>query len=141
LLWKAQVLPPSDEEGKRPVCCEKFIQIKPQAATLAVIEQANAIIEEYAGQDFRLTLRQLYYQFVARDLLEENTLEEYKRLGRIISTGRDAGLIDWDAIEDRTREVHTPTFWDSPSGIISAAAEQYREDLWANQSYRPESLD
>jgi hypothetical protein len=81
------------------MCCETFIQIKPQAATLAVIEQANAIIEEYASQDFRLTLRQLYYQFVARDLLEANTLEQYKRIGRIIGTGRDAGLIDWDAIE------------------------------------------
>jgi hypothetical protein len=117
---------------------EHFIKIRPQAATLVVIEQANAIIEEYASQDFKLTLRQLYYQFVARDLLEENTLEQYKRIGRIVGTGRDAGLIDWDAIEDRTREVHTHTFWDSPSGIISAAAKQYREDLWKTQPYRPE---
>jgi len=48
------------------------------------------------------------------------------------------GLIDWDAIEDRTREVNTHTFWANPAGIISAAAHQYREDLWAGQRYRPE---
>ena len=120
------------------MCCETFIQTKPHAATLAVIEQANAIIEEYASQDFRLTLRQLYYQFVARDLLEENTLKEYKRLGRIISTGRDAGLIDWDAIEDRTREVHTHAVWDDPAHRIQSAAGFYYENLWKTQPYRPE---
>ena len=65
----------------------------------------------YAAQGFTLTLRQLYYQFVARDLLA-NTLAEYKRLGRIICDGRDGGLIDWHAIEDRTREVHIHASWD-----------------------------
>ena len=32
----------------------------------AVVDQANAICEEYAAQGLDLTLRQLYYQFVAR---------------------------------------------------------------------------
>jgi hypothetical protein len=61
-----------------PKSAEVFIPIKPQATTRKVIDQINAIIEEYARQDFTLTLRQLYYQFVARDLLEENTLAQYK---------------------------------------------------------------
>ena len=75
-------------------------------STLAVIEKANAIIAEFVAQGFVLTLRQLYYQFVARSLIE-NKQTEYKRLGSIIKEGRRAGLIDWDAIEDRTREVQT----------------------------------
>jgi hypothetical protein len=116
---------------------EVFIPYKPQAATLTVIEQANAIIAEYLDQGYKLTLRQLFYQFAARVFLE-NQFREYKRLGRIISAARDGGLIDWTAIEDRTREVNSHTFWNDPSGIISAAAEQYREDLWAGQRYRPE---
>ena len=58
---------------------EIFIPHKPHAATLAVIEQANTIIEEYLAQGFALTLRQLFYQFVARALLE-NALNQYKRL-------------------------------------------------------------
>jgi len=37
---------------------------------LARIEQANAILADYAGQGFTLTLRQLFYQFVARQLVE-----------------------------------------------------------------------
>ena len=116
---------------------EVFIPYKPHAATLRVVEQANAIIGEYLAQGFALTLRQLFYQFVARTLLE-NLFNEYKRLGRIVRAARDGGLIDWDAIEDRTREVNTHTFWTNPAGLISAAAQQYREDLWAGQRYRPE---
>src|SRR5215471_232910 len=119
------------------MACELFIPGKPHAATLAVVEQANTIIDEYLAQDFRLTLRQLFYQFVARALLE-NLFAQYKRLGGVIRNARDAGLIDWDAIEDRTREVNTHAFWNSPSHIISDDAEVYREDLWKGQRYRPE---
>ena len=36
---------------------------------LAVIASANSIIASYIAQGYKLTLRQLYYQFVSRDLL------------------------------------------------------------------------
>jgi hypothetical protein len=117
--------------------CELFIPWKPHAATLKVVEQVNTIIDEYMAQDFTLTLRQLFYQTVARGLLE-NSFSNYKRLGNIVRNARDGGMIDWNAIEDRTREVNTHTFWTNPAGIISAAAHQYREDLWKGQRYRPE---
>jgi len=117
--------------------CEQFIPWKPRAITLTVVEQANVIIDEYFSLGFNLSLRQLFYQFVARAQLE-NTFREYKRLGTIVRNARDAGLIDWDAIEDRTREVNTHSFWTNPAGIITSAAETYREDLWAEQHYRPE---
>jgi hypothetical protein len=116
---------------------EVFIPYKPHAGTLVVVEQANTIIEEYLAQGFALTLRQLFYQFVARALLE-NAFKQYKRLGTIVRNARDGGLVDWGALEDRTREVHIHNFWNDPAGIISAAAESYREDLWAGQRYRPE---
>jgi hypothetical protein len=116
---------------------EVFIPYKPHAGTLVVVESANSIIAEYLAQGFALTLRQLFYQFVARALLE-NVFKQYKRLGTIVRNARDGGLIDWDALEDRTREVNTHTFWANPAGIISAAAHQYREDLWVAQRYRPE---
>ena len=117
--------------------CESFRSKTFHSSTMAVIEQANAIIAEYLSQGFMLTLRQLFYQFVARALLE-NSFRQYKRLGTIIRDGRDNGLIDWDAIEDRTRTVNTHSCWDSPSDIIASAAAGYKEDLWAEQDYRPE---
>ena len=102
-----------------------------------MIGQANTIIADYQAQGYRLTLRQLYYQFVARDLIP-NTMRSYKRLGSIINDGRLAGLIDWTAIEDRTRHVEAPSHWDSPSNIIDSCAYSYRIDKWADQEYRPE---
>jgi hypothetical protein len=90
-------------------------------------------------QGFTLTLRQLFYQFVSRPALGlANTVEDYKRLGRTVTDARRGGLIDWDAIEDRTRNVRSLPTWGDPSRIVSACADQYREDVWASQPYRPE---
>lgn len=105
--------------------------------TFALIDQANEIIEEYAADGYDLTLRQLYYQFVSRDLLK-NTSLEYKRLGSIINDARLAGLIDWNRITDRTRNLHSLASWSSPTQIIDACAEQYRIDKWASQKNRIE---
>lgn len=104
-----------------------------------IIDQANAIINEYVAKGFDLTLRQLYYQFVSRDLIP-NTLQSYKRLGSIINDARLAGEIDWDRIEDRTRGVSRLSTWRSPEEIVAACAKQFRMDLWASQKYRIEVL-
>lgn len=105
--------------------------------TLAVVVQANQIIDEYQAQGFRLTLRQLYYQFVSRDLIA-NTMKSYKRLGGIINDARLAGLIDWAVIEDRTRSVSSLSHWDSPAEMIEVCARQFRIDKWECQPFRPE---
>lgn len=101
------------------------------------IEKANAIIAEYRDKGFELTLRQLFYQFVSRDFIK-NTQREYKNLGDIISDARLAGLIDWNAIVDRTRELRGVTHWDSPESIVAAVAQQFRIDKWAGQPSRIE---
>jgi hypothetical protein len=103
----------------------------------ALINYANTIIKDYSAQGFVLTLRQLYYQFVARGLME-NSVQSYKRLGSIVNDGRMAGLIDWYAIEDRTRAVEKLPHWDSPSQLIRACAKQYSVDKWQEQTHRPE---
>ena len=105
--------------------------------TLSVIEQANTIIQQYQDQGFQLTLRQLYYQFVARALIP-NTEKSYKRLGNIISDGRRGGMIDWGAIEDRTRYIRRNSAWDKPQDILESARDSYHRDLWVNQTYRIE---
>jgi hypothetical protein len=116
---------------------EKFADINFRSPTLAVINHANKIIAEYQAQGFRLTLRQLYYQFVARALIP-NKQTEYKRLGGIIDDGRQAGLIDWDAIEDRTRNLVKTSMWRSPEDIMAAVVASYQEDPWRGQNYHVE---
>lgn len=105
--------------------------------SLEIIARANVICADYQAQGFDLTLRQLYYQFVSRGLIA-NRQSEYKRLGDIVNNGRLAGLIDWDYIVDRTRNLQSLAHWQSPQQIIGAVAEQYRHDLWARQPYRVE---
>jgi len=81
---------------------------------------------------YDLTLRQVYYQLVARDVIPNNE-RSYKNLGSLISDGRMAGLIDWEAIIDRTRNLRKNSHWDSPSDIIQTAANQFAFDKWQGQ--------
>jgi hypothetical protein len=99
---------------------------------LRLIEHVNQIIAEYRAAGYTLTLRQVYYQLVAGAVIE-NTERCYKNVGNLINNGRLVGYIDWDAIEDRTRNVRTQPTWDSPAQILEIAAEQYRRDLWETQ--------
>ena len=99
---------------------------------VAIIDQVNDIIGEYQAEGYKITLRQLYYQFVSRDLLP-NKQESYNKLGTIVSKGRLSGLIDWAAIEDRTRTPKRNSHWDSPADIIEACAESYRIDTRETQ--------
>jgi hypothetical protein len=115
----------------------KYQDFNFRPATIAMIKQANVIIAEYAAQGFDLTLRQLYYQFVSRDIIP-NTQKSYKNLGSVVNDARLAGLIDWDTIVDRTRELRTLSHFDDPSDIVSACSEQFNIDKWAGQKYRPE---
>lgn len=108
-----------------------------RSATLVAIETANRIIEEYAAQGFDLTLRQLYYQMVARGYIE-NSERSYKNFGNIIDDGRLAGLIDWDRIIDRTRNLRENGHFTDPAHIMKAAAASYQVDKWGNQPYRVE---
>lgn len=108
-----------------------------RGSSLEIINKANAVITEYAQQGFSLTLRQLYYQFVARGFID-NKLSEYKKLGDVINDARLAGKIDWLAIVDRTRYLRDLPHWGKPSDIIRAGSDQFRVDRWARQPYRPE---
>ena len=114
-----------------------YIEKNFRRATLDQIDTANVIIEEYAAQGFDLTLRQLYYQMVARGYIE-NSERSYKNFGNVIDDGRLAGRIDWDRIVDRTRNLRGNSHFRDPAQIMQAALNSYRIDKWARQPYRAE---
>lgn len=103
--------------------------------SLRLIEQMNAIVKDYVAQGYRLTVRQLYYQLVARDIVE-NTERSYKRVTGIVNDAKLAGLMDWEAIEDRTREFIRRTRWNSPQDILRASSESFHMDMWEGQPRR-----
>lgn len=115
----------------------KYEDWKPGDDAVAVIRQANAICATYQQQGYDLTLRQLYYQFVARGLIE-NSDRSYKRLGSIVNRARMAGLMDWDYIVDRTRNLESTTHYLSPADIVDVTARAFALDKWASQPTRVE---
>ncbi len=116
---------------------QQFIKKRFNTKSAEIIEQANEIISEYKKQQLILTIRQLYYQFVGRGLLE-NTQANYKRIVNIINDARLAGLVDWLAIEDRTRNVETVGTWEDPASIVESCVSCYKTDKWLNQEYHVE---
>lgn len=126
----------------------RFREISFSDERLKIVRQAVELINTYREAGYTLTLRQLYYQFVARDLFpadwadkttgSTNNERSYKKLGDIIADGRLAGLIDWAAIEDRTRNIDGNAHWESPASILAACASQFAVDRWKDQPYRIE---
>jgi hypothetical protein len=110
----------------------RYERKKFRETTLDIIDMANEILVEYEQQGFDLTLRQLYYQFVSRDWLPNNQ-RSYNRLGSIVNDARLAGMIDWDHIIDRTRNVVQWQTEASPAAAARRAAEAYRRDRWEDQ--------
>lgn len=113
----------------------QYVEIRMRSTSLRLVEMSNTIIEDYQSRGYELTLRQLYYQLVARDLIP-NTEKSYNKLGKTISNARLGGMVDWYAIVDRTRGRNRRSTWSSPDEIIRAVASQYRIDKWKGQTYR-----
>jgi len=103
-----------------------------QRSSLETIGVAVAIVDEYEDQGYDLTLRQLYYQLVARGYIENNE-RSYKRIGNLINDARLAGMIDWCSITDRTRNMRSNSHWDTPQQILLSAIRQYAIDTRENQ--------
>lgn len=107
--------------------------------TLALVQKMDEILTQYKSQGYTLTVRQLYYQLVARDIVE-NSQRSYKRVVDIAGKGRLGGHLDWGAIEDRARGVHYPPHWKDPASVARAAADSFRVDRWINQPKRVEVM-
>lgn len=102
------------------------------ADALARIAVCNAVVERYQKQNLRLTLRQLYYQLVTQNVIP-NEEKSYKTLGKLLSDARLAGLVDWDAIEDRVRQPRVPQDFKSIEELVDVALLAYRLPRWAGQ--------
>lgn len=111
---------------------QQFRSVKMNKERTIRLAQINSIIEEYRNQGYKLTLRQLYYQLVSRDIIA-NDQKEYKKLSTILTDGRMAGIVDWDAIVDRIRKATRPAAWDGPADAMGSLIDQYRIDRMEGQ--------
>ncbi len=112
----------------------QYIDWNPTASTLSTIAQANEICENLGRQGYDLTLRQLYYQFVSKDLIE-NTDRSYKNLGNIVNKARLSGRMSWDYIVDRTRNLEQLPSWNHPKDVLRSAMNGFKLDHWEGQLF------
>lgn len=113
---------------------EKFRTIKFQKKNLILLEKIKEILDEYSMQGIKVTLRQLYYQLVARDVIP-NKVSEYAKLSGLLTNARYTGDIDWSAIEDRTRIPDLPNTFEDTEHLIDVACRSYQLDRWEEQEY------
>lgn len=97
-----------------------------------VVQHIVSVVEEYRRLGYRLTLRQLHYQLVTKNRIVNHDTA-YKKLGTILDDCRYAGIVDWDAIEDRGRVPYIPYSVDSPEEAIQDAHDYYRLNRQENQ--------
>lgn len=102
-LMQTYHIPPGVLEAIREVCgfnpnkgpkaCRKM----PERALIVAI--ARKILDSLGT---RVTVRQLYYQLVSHNIISNNR-NAYTNMGKILVIARDAGVMPWDAFEDRSR--------------------------------------
>lgn len=113
---------------------EQFRTKKLNKQKLELLNHIDVIIKEYQRQNIKLTLRQLYYQLVARDIIP-NVVKEYQKLSCLLTDARYNGDVDWEAIEDRIRVPDIPSEWDNVLDLIRSAKASYRLPRWKDQDY------
>ena len=111
---------------------ELFKEWKPNKSSRERLAVIGGVLEEYVADNITLTLRQLFYQLVTKNVIL-NTPQEYNKLGELLSKARLAGLVDWSAIEDRVRQAVEWQHFDNIQQCADRAARQFTLDRWKDQ--------
>lgn len=111
-----------------------------------VIGKSQEICAVMSRKGYSLTLRQIYYQFIGKDLfpdswfvalpdgsLTKNHNRNYKKLGTVLSAARRAGRLDWDSFGDRTRSFHGRGRDTSIKEFLAKQKWYYQIDYWVGQ--------
>jgi len=99
-----------------------------QKKTILLLEHTRKVLEEYNP----MTLRQVYYQLVAKHVIDNNK-KEYNRLCNALVRGRQEGIIPWEWIEDRGRQPRAVNMWKDLPDFIDTVKTAYRKDVWDSQ--------
>jgi hypothetical protein len=98
------------------------------AKTIQLIDAAVEILRAHHP----MTVRQVYYQLVSRQDLENN-ISRYKATCNLLVDARKDGVIPWEWIEDRLRRPRTVGMWENLNTFAETALRAYRRDVWDMQ--------
>jgi hypothetical protein len=106
-----------------------------QKKSLELLAQIQKIIDSY---DFALTLRQIYYQLITRQIIPQpvdgkEAERVYKRLSNLCVKGRDEGILPEEGFADNLRKPDKPSAWLDLTEFMQTVKKSYNKDKWANQ--------
>jgi hypothetical protein len=96
--------------------------------TLKLLEVAREVLAEYHP----MTVRQVYYQLVSRQVIENNR-GQYQAVSSALVDARKEGFIAWEWIEDRLRRPREVSMYRDLSDFLGIVAPSYRREVWSTQ--------
>ena len=100
-----------------------------QKKSLELLAQVQEIIDSY---DFALTLRQIYYQLVAKQIIS-NEQSNYRKISRLCVAGRDEGILPEEGFADRLRIIDKLSSWVDLNEFMETVKRSYHKNKWQNQ--------
>ena len=111
---------------------EQFTVWHPNRNSRERLKLCQTILEEYKADNIVLTLRQLFYQLIGKDLIP-NTQKEYKKLSTLLTKARESGRVDWSCIEDRIRRPLEWNWFNNIQECAKEAAQGFCLQRWSTQ--------
>lgn len=102
---------------------------------MSLHKKAREILEvsfEVLSADWPMTVRQVYYQLVSRQVIENNR-GQYQKVSKLLVNARRDGSIPWEWIEDRLRRPRKVAMWQDLADYRGAVLASYRRNVWATQ--------
>jgi len=104
----------------------------PYAKKRELMDHAIEVVKRY---DSAITLRQLYYQLVAANIIP-NSKASYDEVGRAVATARKLGLLPFRDIEDRGRQIKASLNFADAGDAVAWVKAIFDQDRWINQEDR-----
>lgn len=98
--------------------------------TWQIIEAAHEILSQHNP----MTVRQVYYRLVSRQVIKNNR-SQYQAVSKALVEARKEGLVPWEWIEDRLRRPRHVSMWQNLSNFAETAQRAYRKNVWETQPY------
>ena len=108
---------------------EQFRSKKFQNKSKELLAEIMNILNYFHVKKIKVTLRQLYYQLVGRDLIP-NKDKAYRKLSGLLTDARYCGLVDWDAIEDRVRVPYKHSEFEDVLELVQVAGARTYARHW-----------
>ena len=108
--------------------------IKRKRRTKAELDSLKQSMLDIIAENYPMTVRQLFYQMVSRQLIPKTEKEYDNTVGRLATQMRRSGELPYSWLADNTRWMRKPQSHNSLEGFLNEQQTLYRRDLWQDQN-------